>query len=71
MKEDIIRMAREAGFDVNFDIWAVSVDGVHINKELQRFAALVAAAVCESLAAEAEKNGNSILAMQLRARGQA
>ena len=35
------------------------------------FAALVKAAVCESLAAEAEKNGNSILAAQLRARGQA
>jgi hypothetical protein len=35
--DDIIRMAREAGFDVNFDIWAVSVDGVHINKELQHF----------------------------------
>lgn len=36
-----------------------------------QFAALVEAAVCESLAAEAEKNGNTILAMQLRARGQA
>lgn len=35
---DIIRMARDAGFEVNFDIMAVSVDGVHINKELQRFA---------------------------------
>jgi hypothetical protein len=42
--DDIIRMAREAGFEVNFDIWAVSVDGVHINKELRRFAAIVAAA---------------------------
>jgi hypothetical protein len=37
MSDEIILMAREAGFEVNFDIWAVSVDGVHINKELERF----------------------------------
>lgn len=42
-RDTVIRLAKKAGFDVNFDIWAVSVDGVHINKELHRFAALVAA----------------------------
>jgi len=52
---DIIRMAREAGFDVNFDIKAVSVEGVHINKELERFAALVAAAEREDIKAELEE----------------
>jgi hypothetical protein len=56
-RDTIIRLPRKAGFDVNFDIWAASVDGVHINKELHRFAALVAAAereacakLCENLA---------------------
>jgi hypothetical protein len=56
ISKDIIRMAREAGFEVNFDIWAVSVDGIHINKHLERFAALVAerereacAKVCEDI----------------------
>ena len=55
-RNDIIRMAWETGFDVNFDIRAVSVEGVHINKELERFANLVAAAereacakICENL----------------------
>ncbi len=47
-RAEIIRMAREAGFEVNFDIYAVSVDGVHINKELRRFAALVSAAEREA-----------------------
>ena len=49
-REEILDMAREVGFEVNFDIWAVSVDGVHINKELQRFAALVAAKEREACA---------------------
>jgi hypothetical protein len=49
-RDDIIRLAREAGFEVNFDIWAVSVDGIHINKHLERFAALVAAAEREACA---------------------
>jgi len=70
-RDDIIRMADEA------DLWA--------DQELQcigeyhpdwhevrdiRFAALVAAAEREKLAAEAERNGNTILAMLIRARGQ-
>jgi len=57
-RDDIIRMAREAGFEVNFDIWAVSVDGVHINKELQRFAAIVAAAEREACAKVCDEVGD-------------
>ncbi len=53
-KNEVIRMAREAGFEVNFDIWAVSVDGAHITKELERFAALLAAAEREACALIAE-----------------
>jgi hypothetical protein len=41
-------------------------DGYEEN--LERFANLVAAAKCEELAAEAESNGNMVLAAQLRAR---
>ncbi len=43
-REQVIAWAREAGFEVNFDIRAVSVEGVHINKELERFAAFAYAA---------------------------
>ena len=49
-KEDIIRMAREAGFSVDGDSWvhspnAILVDGrKSIDKQLTRFAALFAAA---------------------------
>ena len=50
-REDIIRMAREAGFGANFDKWSISCDGVYIYEKLQRFAALVAEAerevICE------------------------
>jgi hypothetical protein len=57
MNQEIIRMALEAGFEVNFDIWAVSVEGVYINKELQRFFHLAQAAereACAKLCEEAE-----------------
>ena len=49
-KEDIIRMAREAGFEVDGNSWvhspnAILVDGrKSIDKQLTRFATLVAAA---------------------------
>lgn len=54
-KDDIIRMAREAGFVVDGDTWihagAVLIDGrKSIDKHLQRFAALVAAAEREACA---------------------
>ena len=61
-KDEIIRMAREAGLmPTVLNHWPF---------ELKRFAQLVAAAEREALASEAEKNGNTILAMQIRARGQ-
>ena len=48
-RDDTLRMAREAGFVVDGDTWihagAVLIDGrKSIDKHLQRFAALVAAA---------------------------
>lgn len=59
-------MALDAGFchDINNGIYLCAP--MHI----ERFAALVAAAKCEELADEAECNGNTILAQQIRARGQ-
>ena len=63
-RDDVIRMAREAG--IPYDPWPDSA----YNKNIERFAALVAAAENEKLAAEAERNGNTILAMQIRARRQ-
>jgi hypothetical protein len=80
-REDIIRMAREAGLAVNFDIRAVIVEGVHINKELERFAALVAAqereacaGVCDERAAKASMGSDEQCeaedcAAAIRARG--
>ena len=67
MSDDLIRMAREAGFEVNFDIGAVSVDGAHINRELQRFAALVAADHHEALESSKASDAESI-AMYRRCR---
>ena len=68
MKEDIIRMARDAGFDVAPDEW----------HWLERFAALVAAAEREACAKVCEKFGydnhhgiiTDQIATAIRARGQ-
>ena len=51
-REDIIRMAREAGIEVNKDLddWSVPVWHVGV-RYLERFAALVAAAEREKVAA--------------------
>ncbi len=54
-REDIIRMAREAGFEVyGTDVWIT--DGWWL-EELERFAALVAAAEREKLAAWMMRQG--------------
>ena len=54
-KEEIIRMAREAGFEVyGTDVWIT--DGWWL-EELERFAALVAAAEREKLAAWMMRQG--------------
>ncbi len=73
ISKDIIRMAREAGFEVNFDIWAVSVDGIHINKHLERFAALFAAAERDSILKMSAENWYKTQAdydAAIRARGE-
>ena len=62
-KRQVMDMAREAGFvtlSINEDKWG---------PYLEAFAELVRADERELLAAESERNGNKILAMQLRARG--
>lgn len=74
-RDDIIRMAREAGMQTVFAVIEEHQDGTQTVIDhrpfLERFANLVAAAKCEELAVEAERNGNTILAQQIRARGQA
>ena len=65
---DTIDMAREAGI-IDFRD-AYSEEHVQaVLQDLKAFEALVRADEREVLAVEAEKNGNRILAMQLRARG--
>lgn len=63
-RDDIIRMAREAGFESHDAI-------INYPKELQRFAAIVAAAEREACADVAENGliGHTI-AKAIRARGQ-
>lgn len=61
-KADIIKLAREAGFLVDGDSWihagAVLVDGrKSIDKQLERFAAVVAAHKAEVITAEAYRCG--------------
>lgn len=68
-KEDIIRMAQEA--DSGFEVSQCHEESIVGMNAIERFAKLVAEHICEKLALEAESNGNTILAMQIRARGQA
>jgi hypothetical protein len=74
VREDIIRMAREAGFD--FNSLGVTFTSGYLDDHLERFAALVAAAEREACALAAEavvprhtECGNKIAAA-IRARGQ-
>ena len=86
-RNDIIRIAREAGLHIATDVNWMPIIGL---KYAEKFAALVIAnhppqsymtwqegyeagkqTERDALAAEAEKNGNTILAMQIRERGQA
>jgi hypothetical protein len=69
-RDDIIRMAREAGFvDASFCRWSAYTD------DLERFAALVAAAEREACAKVAEAwgswigDGGQLVANAIRARG--
>jgi len=74
-RDDIIRMAQEAGFEVdeNHDVWVT--DGYWL-RELERFAALVAAAereacakVCEQYETGRPEYHAETLARAIRARG--
>lgn len=51
-REDIIRMAREAGFNVEKG-YLLRITG--IDEDLERFAALVASAECERIAKKIEQ----------------
>ena len=65
-REDIIRMAREAGFRVNTT--------ESLLEELERFAALVASAereACAKLCEDSVEYAGDTLAEAIRARGQA
>ncbi len=59
-QDEIIEMARQAGMDY---IQYISEDSM---RKVQAFVKLVAAKERERLADIAQKNGNDILAMQLR-----
>jgi hypothetical protein len=63
MKEDIIRMARESGLGFLFE------DHLLVHDELERFAALVAAAEREECAKVAEQRSEPGTAVFIRARG--
>jgi hypothetical protein len=58
IQEDILRMAREAGFYTNHG--TVFVNGCDIGADMCRFAALVAAAEREACAKVAEQWGQDI-----------
>jgi hypothetical protein len=70
-QEDIIRMAREAGFSTHDEmIW---IDKWEVNPYMQRFAALVAAAENETCAKVCDhilKEGGGTWGDAIRARGQ-
>jgi hypothetical protein len=68
-REDIIQMAREAGFEADPDnVWIT--DGYWF-EELARFAALVAAAEREECAKQLNALGNDHCAAAIRARSKA
>ena len=79
MTQDIIRMAREAGFKIDGDSWihagVVLVDGrKSIDEQLKRFAALAAALEREACAKVCEAQGeygDEQYAAAIRARSQA
>ena len=75
-RDDIIRMAQEAGFEIEKTLYGPvpCVDGRGIDDRLERFAALVAAAEREACAKVCDgwmhANGNDCAAA-IRARGEA
>jgi hypothetical protein len=73
-RDDIIRMAREAGFD--FNLLGATFTSGYLDQHLERFAALVAAAEREACAKVCEAEGERVdaswvsCAAAIRARGQ-
>lgn len=76
-RDDILRMAREAGFNTDHDL--ICIEGWEISPYMQRFAALVAAAEREACARVADMvareiddtNGTATyIANAIRARGE-
>jgi hypothetical protein len=81
MKEDIIRMAREAGFtfceeSYKYQPNCLFYGGYAVDEQLKRFAALVAAAEREACAKEADRwskrddDVGAFIGRAIRARGQ-
>ena len=68
-REDIIRMAKEAGFD--YSSAELSWESVICTEELERFAALVASAEREACAKQLDALGCDHCATAIRAREQA
>ena len=70
-REDIIRMAREAGFE---RLGHTNNDWVCYPEDIERFAALVASAereACAKVCEDASEPDGADLAERIRARGQA
>ncbi len=73
-RDDVIRMAREAGFD--FNLLGATFTSGYLDQHLERFAALVAAAEREACAKVCEAEGERVdaswvsCAAAIRARGQ-
>ena len=68
-QEDIIRMAREAGFNTNHDM--IGINKWEVSPYMQRFAALVAAAeneACAKLVDHILKEGGGTYGDAIRAR---
>ena len=71
-REDIIRMAREAGFGGGG--FVMPTHAGHITHELERFAALVASAereACAKVCEDSVEYAGDTLAAAIRSRGQA
>ena len=67
-REDIIRMAREAGLHIATDVYWMPIIGLEY---AERFAALVASAEREACAKQLDALGCDHCATAIRARGQA
>ena len=79
MTDKLIEMAKQVGAKEKLSVMRPNMNGHQMmllagldftHSELEAFANLIRADEREQLAQEAEKNGNDVLAYQLRARGE-